>query len=160
MSAPLPTASARSPSSSTLMMMALAGAERIFGILDLPPEEDQGQVTLEQNGRRLPLAYAGRRPWCLCGAMYASDDVDFAYVPEKPVLRDLSAVRQARPEDRLRRLHRRGQDHHHQPHQPVLRHPGRLRSPTTASTCATSARTTCAAPWASCCRTPTCSPAR
>ena len=29
------------------------------------------------------------------------------------------------PEDRLRRLHRRRQDHHHQPHQPLLRHPGR-----------------------------------
>ena len=26
-------------------------------------------------------------------------------------------------EDRLRRLHRRRQDHHHQPHQPLLRYP-------------------------------------
>ena len=31
-------------------------------------------------------------------------------------------VRQARPEGRLRRRHRRGQDHDHEPHQPLLRH--------------------------------------
>ena len=71
------------------IVMALAGAERIFGILDLPPEEDRGQVTLEQkdddyhwrmpDGTLVPLRGDVR-----------FDHVDFAYVPEKPVLRDLS----------------------------------------------------------------------
>ena len=71
------------------LMMALAGAERIFAILDLPPEEDQGQVTLEQNGDD----YSWRLP---DGALVPLRGdvrfahVDFSYVPDKPVLRDLS----------------------------------------------------------------------
>ena len=71
------------------LMMALAGAERIFAILDLPSEEDQGQVTLEQNGDD----YSWRLP---DGALVPLRGdvrfahVDFSYVPDKPVLRDLS----------------------------------------------------------------------
>ena len=71
------------------IMLALAGAERIFDVLDMPPEVDEGKVTLEQSGRdyfwvrpdgeRVPLRGDVR--------FYG---VDFAYVPEKPVLRDLS----------------------------------------------------------------------
>ena len=71
------------------IMLALAGAERIFDVLDMPPEVDDGEVTLEQSGRdyfwvrpdgeRVPLRGDVR--------FYG---VDFAYVPEKPVLRDLS----------------------------------------------------------------------
>ena len=71
------------------IMLALAGAERIFNVLDMPPEVDEGEVTLEQSGRdyfwvrpdgeRVPLRGDVR--------FYG---VDFAYVPEKPVLRDLS----------------------------------------------------------------------
>ena len=71
------------------IMLALAGAERIFAVLDMPPEVDEGEVTLEQSGRdyfwvrpdgeRVPLRGDVR--------FYG---VDFAYVPEKPVLRDLS----------------------------------------------------------------------
>ena len=71
------------------IMLALAGAERIFDVLDLPPEVDEGQVTLENEGRdyfwvkpdgeRIPLRGDVR--------FYG---VDFAYVPEKPVLQDLS----------------------------------------------------------------------
>ena len=71
------------------IMLALAGAERIFDVLDMPPEVDEGEVTLEQSGRdyfwvrldgeRVPLRGDVR--------FYG---VDFAYVPEKPVLRDLS----------------------------------------------------------------------
>ena len=49
---------------------------------------------------------AGRRQLRLC----ARQDRAQAHQP----------VRQARPEDRLRRLHRRGQDHHHQPAEPLL----------------------------------------
>ena len=71
------------------IMLALAGAERIFDVLDMPPETDEGEVTLEQSGRdyfwvredgeRVPLRGDVR--------FYG---VDFSYVPEKPVLRDLS----------------------------------------------------------------------
>ena len=71
------------------LMMALAGAERIFGILDLPPEEDQGRVTLEQKGDD----YHWRMPDGTLVPLRGDvrfDHVDFAYVPEKPVLRDLS----------------------------------------------------------------------
>ena len=71
------------------LMMALAGAERIFGILDLPPEEDQGQVTLEQKGDDYHWRMPDGTLVPLRGDVRFSH-VDFAYVPEKPVLRDLS----------------------------------------------------------------------
>ena len=71
------------------IMLALAGAERIFDVLDMPPEVDEGEARLENKGRdyfwvrpdgeRVPLRGDVR--------FYG---VDFAYVPEKPVLRDLS----------------------------------------------------------------------
>ena len=71
------------------IMLALAGAERIFDVLDMPPELDEGEVTLENVGRdyfwvkpdgeRVPLRGDVR--------FYG---VDFAYVSEKPVLQDLS----------------------------------------------------------------------
>ena len=71
------------------IMLALAGAERIFDVLDLPPETDEGETTLSNVGRdyfwvrpdgqRVPLRGDVR--------FYG---VDFAYTPEKPVLRDLS----------------------------------------------------------------------
>ena len=71
------------------IMLALAGAERIFDVLDMPPEVDEGEARLENKGRdyfwvkpdgeRVPLSGDVR--------FYG---VDFAYMPEKPVLRDLS----------------------------------------------------------------------
>ena len=80
------------------IMLALAGAERIFDVLDMPPEVDEGEVTLEQSGRdyfwvrpdgeRVPLRGDVR--------FYG---VDFAYVPEKPVLRDLSLY--AKPSQKI-----------------------------------------------------------
>ena len=71
------------------IMLALAGAERIFSVLDTPPELDEGNVRLEQNGRdycwllpdgtRVPLRGDVR-----------FHDVDFFYVEGKPVLEHLS----------------------------------------------------------------------
>ena len=61
-------------------------------------------------------------------------NVDFAYEQDKEVLSRHHPLRRARPESGLRRRHRRGQDHHHQPHQPLLRHKGTARSATMAST--------------------------
>ena len=61
----------------------------IFDVLDMPPEEDEGQTTLERKGQdyfwvrpdgeRIPLRGDVR--------FYG---VDFSYEPEKPVLKDLS----------------------------------------------------------------------
>ncbi|MBQ4117650.1 MAG: ABC transporter ATP-binding protein [Oscillospiraceae bacterium] len=71
------------------IMLALAGAERIFEVLDLESEVDEGKVTLEKvendynwvlpDGKRVPLRGDVR-----------FNNVDFAYVEGKPVLHDLS----------------------------------------------------------------------
>ena len=70
-------------------MLALAGAERIFDVLDMENECDEGTVCLEQEGRdhfwvqpdgtRIPVKGDVR--------FY---HVDFSYVENKPVLQDLS----------------------------------------------------------------------
>ena len=88
------------------------------------------------------------------------DHVDFGYDPEKTVLHDVSLLCQARPEDRLRGLHRRGKDHHYQPDQPLLRHRPAARSRYDGIDITGHPEgLPCAAPWAWCCRIPTCSPA-
>lgn len=73
---------------------AVAGAERIFGMMDERPETDEGKVTLEENksgpggrswswvledGSRVPLRGDVR-----------FHDVSFVYEPEKPVLGNVS----------------------------------------------------------------------
>ena len=98
------------------IMLALAGAERIFDVLDMPPEVDEGEVTsrcTQSPARRSPLSARPAR---------------------------------ARPRSRTSSTafttFRVG------------------RSPMTASTCATSARTTSAVRSVRFCRTRTCLPAR
>lgn len=71
------------------IMLALAGAERIFDVLDMPPETDEGEVTLEQSGQNYFWVRASGERVPLRGDVRFYG-VDFAYVPEKPVLRDLS----------------------------------------------------------------------
>ena len=71
------------------IMLALAGAERIFDVLDKEPEIDEGKVTLEKvendynwvlpDGKRVPLRGDVR-----------FNNVNFSYVEGKPVLHDLS----------------------------------------------------------------------
>lgn len=71
------------------IMLALAGAERIFEVLDREPETDEGKVTLEKvendynwvlpDGKRVPLRGDVR-----------FNNVDFEYVEGKPVLHNLS----------------------------------------------------------------------
>lgn len=71
------------------IMLALAGAERIFDVLDMEPEVDNGKVTLEKvendynwvlpDGKKVPLRGDVR-----------FNNVDFSYVEGKPVLKDLS----------------------------------------------------------------------
>lgn len=71
------------------IMLALAGAERIFDVLDMEPEVDNGKVTLEKvendynwvlpDGKKVPLRGDVR-----------FNNVDFSYVEGKTVLKDLS----------------------------------------------------------------------
>lgn len=95
------------------IFMGLAGAERVFEIIDETPETDEGYVTLvnakyDENGNiteteeRTEL-WAWRHPHQADGSVsytplkgdIVMEDVDFGYVPEKIVLHDVSLY--ARP---------------------------------------------------------------
>ena len=89
------------------VLNALAGAERIFALIDEPPEIDEGRVTLthaEQNADgtlceskehgslwawKIPAPHAGASLRRLEGRVEL-EHVVFGYDPEKPVLSDLS----------------------------------------------------------------------
>ena len=90
------------------IVMALAGAERIFELMDEPEEEDAGYVTLvnategengnlteckERTGRwawRHPHQADGTVSYTELKGDIVMDMVDFAYVPEKQVLYDVT----------------------------------------------------------------------
>ena len=98
------------------VIMALAGAERIFTLLDEPSEEDHGYVTLV-NAERQPDGtlketekrtglWAWKHPHQDGTITYTElkgdivlDQVDFGYVPEKTVLHDVSIY--ARPGEKI-----------------------------------------------------------
>lgn len=88
------------------IIMALAGCDRIFSLLDEAPETDEGYVTLvnakEENGKLTETPeHTGLWAWKHTHQADGSvdykklegdvvfDDVDFGYVPEKIVLHDL-----------------------------------------------------------------------
>lgn len=88
--------------------MALAGAERVFKLIDEPVEEDNGYVTLvnakEENGKLTETTertglWAWKHPHedgtttytKLCGNV-EFENVTFGYVPEKTTLHDISLV--------------------------------------------------------------------
>ena len=88
------------------IVMAMAGAKRIFELLDQTPEIDEGYVTLvnarEENGEIVECAqrtgmWAWKHPHSdgtttytrLCGDVRI-EHMDFGYVPEKTVLNDIS----------------------------------------------------------------------
>ena len=87
--------------------MALAGAGRIFKLMDEPSEEDHGYVHLvnakEENGQLVESEertglWAWKHPHQADGTVTYTPqqgdivmiEVDFAYVPEKPVLHDIT----------------------------------------------------------------------
>ena len=88
------------------IVMALAGSERIFALLDEKPEIDEGYVTLvcakKENGQLAETTeHTGLWAWKhvhqadgsvdyveLCGDV-VFDDVDFGYIPEKTVLHNV-----------------------------------------------------------------------
>ena len=90
------------------IVMALAGAERIFELMDEEVEEDHGYVTLvnakeDENGNLIECAertgrWAWRHPHQADGTVtytelkgdITMDSVDFGYVPEKTVLHDVT----------------------------------------------------------------------
>ncbi len=90
------------------IVMALAGAERIFDLMDEPVEEDRGYVTLvnareDENGNLTECKertgrWAWRHPHQADGTVtytelrgeITMDGVDFGYVPEKTVLHDVT----------------------------------------------------------------------
>ena len=90
------------------IVMALAGAERIFALMDEEPEEDQGYVTLvnaqvDEDGTihecpRHTGHWAWRHPHQANGSVtytelkgdITMEHVDFGYVPEKTVLHDVT----------------------------------------------------------------------
>ena len=72
------------------LLNALAGAERIFSVLGLDPETDEGAVTLARDGKSgwsWLMADGSARP--LAGDVRL-EHVDFGYEPGRLVLRDLS----------------------------------------------------------------------
>ena len=90
------------------VIMALAGADRIFSLLDEKPETDEGYVTLvnarKENGELVEAApgertglWAWKHPHQADGSVTYTeltgdvvfDDVDFGYVPEKIVLHNV-----------------------------------------------------------------------
>ena len=90
------------------IVMALAGAERVFELMDVEPEVDQGYVTLvnaniDENGNiteseKRTGHWAWRHPHKSDGTVtytelkgdIVMDMVDFGYVPEKQVLYDVT----------------------------------------------------------------------
>ena len=89
------------------IVMAMAGAERVFALLDEKPEEDDGYVTLvnarEENGQIVESSERtgmwawkhfhkedGSTTYVKLEGDVVFDDVDFAYVPEKTVLHNIN----------------------------------------------------------------------
>ena len=71
---------------------ALAGAERVFEIMDMSPEIDDGTVTLSEE-----KTADGKKWFWIDGdkkipveGKVVFEDVDFSYVPEKQVLKDIN----------------------------------------------------------------------
>ncbi len=99
------------------VMLAMAGAERVFELMDEPVEEDEGYVTLvyakkDENGnlteseKRTGL-WAWKHPHSADGSVTYTElkgdvvfeDVTFGYVPEKTVLHNISLY--ARPGEKI-----------------------------------------------------------
>ncbi len=90
-----------------IILQALAGAERIFELIDQEPESDEGTVSLvnveknadgslKESGKRTGvwawkrLSADGNPEYIEVRGDVRLEDVDFRYVPEKPVLEDMS----------------------------------------------------------------------
>ena len=87
---------------SNFLLAALAGAERIFNVMNLKPEVDEGKVDLvnarEENGKLVACEHkTGRWAWCKAGEALIPlqgdvrfENVDFGYEEGHPVLKNIS----------------------------------------------------------------------
>ena len=158
------------------VVMGLAGAQRIFDLVDEQPEADDGYVTLvnarEENGVLTECSehtgvWAWKHPHQADGSVtytrLAGDvrmfDVDFGYEEGKTVLHDISLY--AEPGQKVAFVGATGAGKTTSPIcSTAFTTSPTAKSATTASTSTRSKKARCAARSASCCRTRTCSPAR
>ena len=98
------------------VVMGIAGAQRIFELMDQKPETDEGYVTLVNLGisngsvlvRVLPRPHSGSL------LTFGNNAVFLLGVNQCNI--------GAGTESGLRRRHGRGKNHHNQPYKPLLRH--------------------------------------
>ena len=159
-----------------MVIMGLAGAHRLFALLDEQPETDEGYVTLvnarenkdgtiEECSERTGV-WAWKHPHhdgTLTYTRLMGDvrffDVNFGYTPEKTVLHNISLY--AKPGQKLAFVGSTGAGKTTITTSSTASTISTMaRSVTTVSTSTRSRRPICATRWASSCRTPTSSPAR
>lgn len=74
------------------IVMATAGTDRVYALMDAAPEEDEGKVTLEKTGKDSWSWKKEDGEMVPMEGAITLKDVDFGYVPEKQVLYDISLV--------------------------------------------------------------------
>ena len=91
----------------TMLQSALAGAERVFEVMDTEPEPEDAPDALPLKSPKGHVEF---------------EDVTFGYAPDVKILKDVSF--EALPGQTIALVgpHRRGQNHHRQPADAVLRH--------------------------------------
>ena len=72
------------------LVMATAGSDRVYALLDEESEVDKGTVTLEKKGKEQWAWKEADGTERKLEGLVAMDMVDFSYVPEKQVLYDIS----------------------------------------------------------------------
>ena len=125
------------------VVMAMAGASRVFGLLDEKPEEDNGYVTLvnakyDENGNLVESkgnmgvetsAQRGRQRYLYAFAGRYSDGRRGLRLRRKQNrTSQYQSLRETGSESRVRRRDGRGQDDDNKPYKQVLRHSGRKNS--------------------------------
>ena len=118
------------------VIMALAGAKRIFTLMDTEPEEDDGYVTLVnakyENGvlteseKRTGIwawkypHHDGRLEYIEVKGLIELFDVDFGYEENKLVLHDISLYAKPRPKDSFCWCDRSRKNNNYQPFKSFL----------------------------------------
>ena len=72
------------------LVMATAGSDRVYAVLDEVPEVDEGSVTLEKEGKEEWSWKEADGTLRKLEGLVELKDVDFSYVPEKQVLYDIT----------------------------------------------------------------------
>jgi ATP-binding cassette subfamily B protein len=72
------------------IVMAAAGTDRVYALLDESPELDEGTVTLEKQGKEQWAWKEENGNLKKLEGLVSLTDVDFSYVPEKQVLYDIT----------------------------------------------------------------------